>query len=51
MKYFFGRLYLFFFGKKEKVCKHGFLQSEVMDLKIDPKCKLCGKPVSELMPK
>lgn len=34
-----------------KGCKHGFEMSDVCDLKKDPKCKKCGKSLSELTTK
>ena len=33
--------------KKQK-CNHGFEVKEVVDLRIDPCCKKCGKKISEL---
>jgi hypothetical protein len=39
-------LHLYFVSKRLERCKHGFEISEVVNLKIDPICKKCGKKLS-----
>lgn len=41
-------LRLYFVSKRLERCKHGFEISEVVNLKIDPTCKKCGKKLSGL---
>jgi len=37
-----------FTKNKHVVCEHGFEIHEVMNLKIDPICKKCGKSLNEI---
>jgi hypothetical protein len=44
---FFQHL-LLLVNKPTKPCKHGFEPKDVINLKIDPLCRFCDKPLSEL---
>ena len=47
MKKIIEKLKVLFANKKS--CEHGFEISEVINIKIDPTCKKCGKTLSILM--
>ena len=47
MKKIIEKLKILFISKKS--CEHGFEISEVINIKMDPTCKKCGKALSILM--
>jgi len=44
----FKSIGLYFRNIRIKNCKHGFEIKDVMNTKIDPVCKICGRTLSEL---